>query len=70
MEGADHTTAHLPSSSRIARGGAGFAFAAFAFEHAGCELIESRLGEDLLACWCPRCNETRIFGTVPEIQAG
>jgi hypothetical protein len=43
---------------------------AFVFEHAGCALIESRLGEDLLACWCPRCGEMRIFGTMPGTQAG
>jgi hypothetical protein len=34
------------------QGYAGLAFAAFVLKHGGCrgELIESRLGEDLLAC--------------------
>jgi hypothetical protein len=70
MEGTDHSTAHLSSSYASAQGGAGPAFAAFVFEHAGCGLIESRLGEDLLACWCLRCDETQTFGTMPGTQAG
>ena len=46
------------------QGYAGLAFAAFALRHGGCrgELIESRLGEDLLAYWCPQCDEMRTFG--------
>jgi hypothetical protein len=65
MEGTGNITAHVSSS----RGDAGLAFAAFVFEHAGCRLIESRLGEDLLACWCQRCNEMQTFGTMPGMQA-
>lgn len=70
MEGIGDTMAHLSGSSMGAQGGAGLAFTAFVFEHAGCALIESRLGEDLLACWCPRCDEARTFGTTPGTQAG
>lgn len=47
----------------------GLAFAAFVYRHGGCrgELIESRLGEDLLACWCPQCDEVQTFGaTAPS----
>jgi hypothetical protein len=46
------------------QGYAGLAFAAFVLRHGGCrgELLESRLGEDLLACWCPQCDEMRTFG--------
>ena len=53
---------HLSGSSMAAKG-ASLALIAFLYEHAGCALIESRLGEDLLACWCPQCNETQTFGT-------
>ena len=70
MEGTGNITAHVSSSSTSAPGGAGLAFAAFVFEHAGCGLIESRLGEDLLACWCPQCDETQTFGTMPGTKAG
>jgi hypothetical protein len=51
--------------SENVQGYAGLAFAAFVFRHGGCrgELIESRLGEDLLACWCPPCDEISTFGT-------
>ena len=62
MEGTDDTMAHPSGSSMSAQGGAGLAFTAFVFKHAGCTLIESRLGEDLLACWCPHCDEMRTFG--------
>ena len=70
MEGTDDITANPSGSTMSAQGGAGLAFTAFVFKHAGCTLIESRLGEDLLACWCPRCEETRTFGTMPGTQAG
>jgi hypothetical protein len=70
MEGTEETMAHLSDPSRSAQGGAGLAFAAFVFEHVGCGLMESRLGEDLLACWCPRCDETKFFCTLPGKQAG
>ena len=70
MEGTGDTMEHLSGSTMSAQGGAGLAFTAFVFKHAGCALIESRLGEDLLVCWCPRCDETRTFGTIPGTQAG
>jgi hypothetical protein len=70
MEDSDHTTAHVSSSSTNVPGGADLAFSAFVFEHTGCWLIESRLGEDLLACWCPQCDETQTFGTMPRTKAG
>jgi hypothetical protein len=36
----------------------------FVSKHGGCgdDLIETRLDEDLLACWCPHCDEMRTFG--------
>ena len=51
-------------------GEAGLAFAAFVFMHAGCEgeLIESRLGQDLLACWCLQCDARRTFGTAASAR--
>jgi hypothetical protein len=64
MEGSVDTMAHLSGSSMSAQGGVGLALIAFLFEHAGCVLVESRLGEDLLACWCPQCNEAQTFGTL------
>ena len=70
MKGTGNITANMSSSPMGAPGGAGLSFAAFVFEHAGCGLIESRLGEDLLACWCPRCDETQTFGTMPGTKAG
>ena len=38
-------------------------FLAFVLLHAGCGdgVIEYRLGERFLACWCRRCDESRIF---------
>jgi hypothetical protein len=63
MEGIGDTIEHLSGSSKSAQG-ASLALIAFLFEHAGCALIESRLGEDLLACWCPQCDEIQTFGTV------
>ena len=63
MEGTGDTMAHLSRSSMSAQGGAGLALIAFLFEHTGCALVESRLGEDLLACWCAQCNEAQTFGT-------
>jgi len=64
MDGTEDTVAHRFGPPGSAQGGAGLAFAAFVFRHAGCggELSEFRLGEDLLTCWCPQCDETRTFG--------
>jgi len=62
MKDAGDTIGHLSGSSISAKG-ASLALVAFLYEHVGCALIESRLGEDLLACWCPQCNETQTFGT-------
>lgn len=61
------TMAHRLGSFMSVQGDPGLAFTAFVFKHTGCggELIESRLGEDLLACCCPQCDETRTFGTAP-----
>jgi len=70
MEGTGDTTAHQLGSLTSVRGEAGLTFAAFVFRHAGCggELIESRLEEDLLACWCLQCDEARTFGAaVPKM---
>jgi hypothetical protein len=64
MEGTGDTVEHQLGSSVSAKGGAGLALVAFLIEHAGCALVESRLGEDLLACWCPQCNEAQTFGTL------
>jgi hypothetical protein len=49
------------------RKGASEYFLAFALLHAGCEdeVIEARLDIRILACWCLRCNELRIFGDDP-----
>lgn len=46
-----------------AGGDAPLAFASFVFAHAACgeEVIESRLGEGIVACHCLRCNEMGIF---------
>jgi len=65
MYGSDDTVANRFGSFGSVRGDSGLAFAAFVFGHAGCgdELVEIRLGEDLLTCWCPQCDETRTFGT-------
>jgi len=65
MDGTDDTMAQRLGSSASVEGEAGLAFATFVFGHAGCEgeLIESRVGEDLLACRCLQCDETRTFGT-------
>ena len=58
MDGTGDTMAHWLGSFMSVKGEAGLAFAAFVFRHTGCggELIESRLGEDLLACWCLQCE--------------
>lgn len=44
------------------------AFLSFTLSHAGCgeDIVETRLGEGLLECWCPRCNESRTFGVAGE----
>ncbi len=44
--------------------GTAFAFAAFVFAHAECEgeIVEFRLEDDAVACWCPRCAEMAAFG--------
>ena len=52
------------------RGGGGFYLLGFALSHAGCgdAVIEARLGERLLACWCLHCYELRTFGEAdPEV---
>jgi hypothetical protein len=66
MDGTADIVARWSGSLGSVQGDAGLAFAAFILRHAGCvgETIESRLGEDLVACWYPQCNETRTFGTV------
>lgn len=40
-------------------------FAAFALLHARCgdAVVETRLDEGSLACWCVRCGEARVFGS-------
>jgi hypothetical protein len=65
MDGTGDSLAQRFGSLMSVKGEAGPAFAAFVFRHAGCEgePIESRVGDDLLACWCLRCDETRTFGT-------
>jgi hypothetical protein len=52
MDGIGDTAAPYLGPSENMQGYAGLAFAAFVLKHGGCrgELIESRLGEDLLAC--------------------
>jgi hypothetical protein len=66
MDGIGDTAALPLGPSENVQDCAGVAFAAFVFRHGGCrgELIESRLGENLLTCWCPQCGEMRTFGTV------
>jgi hypothetical protein len=46
------------------RKGASEYFLAFALLHAGCgdKVIEARLDQRTLACWCLRCDELRIIG--------
>jgi hypothetical protein len=69
MDSIGDTAAPYLGPSENMQGYAGLAFAAFVLRHGGCrgELIESRLGEDLLACWCPQCDEMRTFGaTAPS----
>ncbi len=65
MDGTGDTAAHRFGPSEIVQGHAGLAFAAFVFKHGGCgdELIETRLDEELLTCWCLQCDELVTFGT-------
>jgi hypothetical protein len=64
MDGTEDTVTQRFGPPGGAQGDASLAFVAFVFRHAGCggELSELRLGEDLLACQCPQCDETRTFG--------
>ena len=58
------TLARRFGPSEFVQGHAGLALVAFVSKHGGCgdDLIETRLDEDLLACWCPHCDEMRTFG--------
>jgi len=40
-------------------------FAEFVFYHAECadEVMEVKLDEGSIACWCSPCDELRVFGT-------
>lgn len=51
-------------SGRTTGGDVSVAFAVFVFAHAGCgdEVLDSRVDEDSVECWCLRCDEMRIFG--------
>lgn len=48
-------------------------FAEFVFHHAECpdEVMEVKLDEASIACWCLPCDELRVFGTTrkPGIRA-
>jgi len=68
MDGIEDTATPRLGPSESVQGHAGLAFAAFVFGHGGCRggLVESRLGEDLLACWCLQCDEMRTFSTQPS----
>ena len=60
----DHAYAHPGRLASDGTEGTAFAFAAFVMAHAECagEIVEFRLRENAMACWCPRCDEVGAFG--------
>jgi hypothetical protein len=64
MDSTGDIAAHRFGLSEFVQGHAGLALVTFVSKHGGCgdDLIETRLDEDLLACWCPHCDEMRTFG--------
>ena len=45
------------------KGAVSWCFAEFVLYHAGCEgeMVEIRLDEETISCWCLRCKEGGVF---------
>jgi hypothetical protein len=55
---------HPPDFAKVEAGdGADLSFAAFSLEHTACgdDVLEVRLGEDVLLEWCMACSVMMIF---------
>ena len=60
----DHTEERPARPAYDVAEGTAFAFAAFVLAHTECEgeIVEFKLEEDAVACWCPRCGQAGAFG--------